>query len=136
MGAGFLLPINPAIDPTYSFLYTTPMQYVGVFQDLQFLPVASNDNDDLLALCAPANELNVLRALKYILRQENLETGILLRSRKERFFFQEVMDAERYILLKYFTISPPENVLRQLKRHIMDTYLFPRRKRTRKSYKK
>lgn len=112
------------------------MQYVGVFHGLHFLPVASNDNDDLLSLSAPANELCLLRALKYILRQENLQTGMLLRSRKERFFFQEIIDAERYILLKYFTISPPDNVLRQLKRHIMDTYLFPRRKKTNKSRKK
>ena len=105
------------------------MQYVGVVQDLQFLPVASNDNDDLLDLSDPADELYLLRALKSILQKENSETGMLLRSRKERFFFQEILDAERYILLKYFTITPQESLIRNLKRHIMDTYLFPKRRR-------
>ena len=119
------------IDATYGFIYTAGMQNVGVFHGLHFLPVASNDNDDLLALSAPVDELNILRALKHILREENSQTGILLKSRKERFFFQEILDAERYIVLKYFTMYPPENLLRQLKRHIMDTYLFPR-KRVRK----
>jgi hypothetical protein len=37
-----------------------------------------------------------------------------------------------YILLRYFSHNPPEDVLRQLKRHILDEYLFPRGKRKRK----
>lgn len=60
---------------------------------------------------------------------ENSDTGILLCSRKERRFFQEIIDAERYILLRYFTLNTPERVLRALKRHILDTYLAPKIRR-------
>ncbi len=108
------------------------MQYVGSFQNLLLFPAASNDNEDLLALSSPADELQIIRALKRILYQENKETGILLHSRKERFFFQEIIDAEQYITLRYFTSSPPELMLRQLKRHILDNYLFPKRRARRK----
>ena len=107
------------------------MQYIGQCFNFTFLPVASNDNDDLLSLPFPAFELAVIRKIKNELYRENAETGILLSSRKERHFFQEVTDAERYITLRYFTHNTPEYVLRQLKRHILNKYLFPRRKRRR-----
>ncbi len=108
------------------------MQYVGSLSNLLLFPVASNDNDDLLALPAPADELRIIRELKRILRQENRETGVLLHSRKDRDFFQEIIDAERYILLRYFTLSPPEVLLRRLRRHILDAYLFPKPRTKRK----
>lgn len=111
------------------------MQYVGRFQDFDFLPVASNDNDDLLSFSVPSLDLSIIRRLKHELREENAITGMLLQSRKARRFFQEVMDAERYIVLRYFSKSPPEDIIRQLKRHILDTYLFPRPKRGKKKPK-
>jgi len=107
------------------------MQYIGQCLNFTFLPVASNDNDDLLSLAFPAFELSVIRKIKNDLYKENQETGILLSSRKERNFFQEVTDAERYIMLRYFTHNAPEDMLRSLKRHILNKYLFPRRKRKR-----
>ena len=39
-------------------------------------------------------------------------TGMLLRSAKARRFFQEVQDAERYILMRYFSDNPCESALR------------------------
>lgn len=103
------------------------MQYIGKCLNFTFLPVASNDNEDLLALPFPALDLALIRAIKRELHEENKETGILLCSRKKRRFFQEVIDAERYILLRYFTVNTPEMILRHLKRHILDRYLFPKR---------
>lgn len=108
------------------------MQYIACCHNFTFLPVASNDNDDLLALAIPSFDLAFIRDIKYELRLENAQSGILLRSRKERRFFQEVVDAERYILLRYFTVNVPELTLRRLKRHILDQYLFPRLKRKRR----
>jgi hypothetical protein len=105
------------------------MQYIGRCHDFIFLPVASNDNDDLLSLPFPEFELSVIREIKRDLCRENAHSGILLKSRKERRFFQEVSDAERYIVLRYFTQNAPEQLLRNLKRHILNSYLFPRKKR-------
>jgi hypothetical protein len=112
------------------------MQYVGYCYNFTFLPAASNDNDDLLALSVPSYDLAFIRDIKRHLRHENAQSGILLSSRKERRFFQEVVDAERYILLRYFTLNTPEAVLRGLKRHILDHYFFPRMKRKGKKAKK
>lgn len=109
------------------------MQYIGQCLNFTFLPVASNDNDDLLALPFPAFELAVIREIKKELWRENSETGMLLSCRKERRFFQEVSDAERYIILRYFTHNTPEQVLRHLKRHILNNYLFPRKRKRKKS---
>jgi hypothetical protein len=104
------------------------MQYVGRCFNFLFLPVASNDNEDLLALSFPAFNLDVIRCIKHEMREDNAQSGVLLCSRKERRFFQEVIDAERYILLRYFSVNTPELMLRRLKRHILDNYLFPRRR--------
>jgi hypothetical protein len=105
------------------------MQHIGWYHDFTFLPVASNDNEDLLALPFPAFELTVIQEIKKSMRIENAQSGILLRSRRERLFFQEVVDAERYILLRYFTLCAPEKTLRSLKRYILDHYLSPYRRR-------
>lgn len=110
------------------------MQYMGQLLNFTFLPVASNDNEDLLDFSVPSADLSVIRRLKRELTLENAETGMLLQSRKARHFFQEVLDAERYILLRYFTLNAPEEVVRQLKRHILDAYLFPKMKRRRKKH--
>ncbi len=120
-------------DPTYGFMLSKDMQYIGSCHNFTFLPVASNDNDDLLALAIPAFDLAFIRDIKNDMRTENSYSGILLRSRKERRFFQEVVDAEKYILLRYFTMNTPELTLRKLKRHILDNYLFPRMKRKKRS---
>jgi hypothetical protein len=104
------------------------MQHIGRHNDFIFLPVASNDNDDLLSLPFPEFELALIREIKRDLCRENALSGILLKSRKERRFFQEVSDAERYIVLRYFTQNTPEKVLRRLKRHILNNYLAPRKK--------
>lgn len=109
------------------------MQYVGQCLNFTFLPVASNDNEDLLSFSVPSLDLSIIRRLKRELRDENALTGMLLNSRKARRFFQEVVDAERYIVLRYFSLNPPEDVLRQLKRHILDQYLFPRGRRKKKN---
>jgi hypothetical protein len=109
------------------------MQYVGRCLNFTFLPVASNDNDDLLAFAVPSFDLSIIRGIKHEMREENAETGMLLCSRKDRLFFQEVVDAERYIVLRYFTNATPEEVLRRLKRHILDNYLFPKIKRRKKT---
>lgn len=101
------------------------MQYVDRCLSFDFLPVASNDNDDLLAIDTPQNNLAVVRALKNDMRAENSENGLLLRSRKQRRFFQEIVDAERYITLRYFSAVPDMNYLAKLKRRILDLYLFP-----------
>ncbi|NBO18231.1 MAG: hypothetical protein EBV03_03210 [Proteobacteria bacterium] len=85
-----------------------------------------------MSFSVPSLDLSVIRSLKHELRAENAETGMLLNSRKARRFFQEVVDAERYILLRCFSCNPPEDLLRQLKRHILDQYLFPRARRKRK----
>lgn len=108
------------------------MQYLACCLNFIFLPVASNDNDDLLSFAIPSIDLSLIRDIKRELREENAETGILLNSPKARHFFQEVLDAERYILLRYFTAHAPETTIRQLKRQILDRYLFPKMKRRRK----
>ncbi len=108
------------------------MQDVGFSLNFTFLAVASNDNEDLLSFAIPTVDLSLIRTLKRELREENAKTGMLLHSAKARRFFQEVLDAERYITLRYFTAYTPEDTLRQLKRHILDSYLFPKMKRRRK----
>ena len=105
------------------------MQYIACCLNFVFLPVASNDNDDLLALPHPSCDLELIRSIKQALKHENTLSGVLLKSRKERRFFQEVLDAERYILLRYFTAGAPEETVRNLKRRILDSYLFPKRRR-------
>ena len=102
------------------------MQYVDRFHGFDFLPVASNDNDDLLAIDTPHSNLSLIRSLKHEMREENAQNGLLLRSRKKRKVFQEILDAEDYILLRYFSQEPNHSLLRKLKRHILDHYLFPR----------
>ncbi len=104
------------------------MQYVDRFHGFDFLPVASNDNDDLLAIDAPHSNLSLIQSLKNEMREENAQNGLLLRSRKQRKFFQEILDAEYYILLRYFSVEPDIFLLQKLKRHILDRYLFPRLK--------
>ncbi len=111
------------------------MQYIGQCRNVIYLPVASNDNEDLLEFAFPAVDLAFVRELKKDLRQQNAESGILLWSRKERRFFQEIMDAERYLLMRYFMYGVPEESIRELKRYILDHYLFPKTK-GRKSAKK
>lgn len=107
------------------------MQYIGRCHNFVFLPVASNDNDDLLALNSPSNDLLLVREIKQQVLAENRETGILLSSRRERRFFQELLDAERYIVMRYFTSSASEDVIRALKHHIVSSYLCPKPKRGR-----
>jgi len=102
------------------------MQYVDRFTRFDFLPVASNDNDDLLAIDAPERNLSMIRSLKNEMREENAQDGLLLRSRRKRKFFQEVLDAEYYILLRYFSAAPNHAMMQRLKRHILDHYLFPK----------
>ena len=111
------------------------MQYVGRCLNFLFLPVASNDNDDLLSLPYPSFDLATIREIKDQLRYENAQTGSLLASRKERRFFQEVVDAERYIVMRYFSSGACEDDIRKLKRYILDNYLAPRGKRPRKKPK-
>ena len=108
------------------------MQYVEQCVNFIFLPVASNDNDDLLSFAVPSFDLSIIREIKRELRDENAQSGMLLCSRKNRKFFQEVVDAERYILLRYFTNSTPEETIRRLKRYILDKYLFPKKRKRRK----
>lgn len=121
------------VDATYRLLYSAIMQYMGWFLNFNFLPVASNDNDDLLALPFPSFDLALVRDIKHALKEENTRSGVLLSSRKERRFFQEVLDAEHYIMLRYFTVNACEDLLRRLERRILDSYLFPRRKKQKKS---
>lgn len=102
------------------------MQYVDRFHSFDFLPVASNDNEDLLAIDAPEANLSMIRSMKEEMREKNAQDGLLLRSRRTRKFFQEVLDAEYYILLRYFSVAPDHSVMRRLKRHILDHYLFPK----------
>lgn len=108
------------------------MQYVGCCHSLTFLPAASNDNEDLLALATPSFDLDLIRRIKRSLREENAENGMLLSSRKERRFFQEVSDAERYIVLRYFTPNAPKQLVKELKRYILNTYLSPKVRPSRK----
>ncbi len=108
------------------------MQYVGRCHNLVFLPVASNDNDDLLALSTPFYDLSLIREVKQQLLMENMFTGVLLSSRKERRFFQEILDAERYIVMRYFTAIVREEAINALKRHIVSSYLCPKPRRGRK----
>lgn len=110
-------------------MYIATMQDVVNFLNFIFLPVASNDNDDLLALPYPSLDLAIIREIKHEMRMENAENGLLLRSRRQRKFFQEVVDAERYIVLRYFSKATPELLLRRLKRHILDNYLSPKRRK-------
>lgn len=112
------------------------MQHLGYCLNFHFLPAASNDNEDLLSLPFPAFDLALIREIKRQLHFANRESGVLLNSRRERRFFQEVVDAERYILLRYFSFNTPELTLRKLKRHILDNYMFPKKRRKRKSQKK
>lgn len=102
------------------------MQYVARCLNFIFLPVASNDNDDLLSFAFPSLDLSIIQRIKGEMREVNATTGVLLTSRKERKFFQEVVDAERYITLRYFSNDTPESTLRRLKRRILDNYLFPK----------
>lgn len=104
------------------------MQYVDRFHSFDFLPVASNDNDDLLAIASPDANLSIIRSLKNEMREENAQNGLLLRSRKKRKFFQEVIDAEYYILLRYFSARPDRKMLSRMSRYILDEYLFPKLK--------
>jgi len=97
-----------------------------------FLPVASNDNDDLLALDTPFYDLSLVRKMKRYLLEENMATGKLLSSRRERRFFQEILDSERYIVLRYFTSGASEESIRALKYYIVSSYLCPKKKRGRK----
>ena len=124
-----MLFLNFPFETTYSLLYGILMQYVGRCLNFNFLPVASNDNDDLLSFAFPSFDLSVIRGIKLDMKAENAETGFLLQSRKERRFFQEVIDAERYIVLRYFTNSVSEDMIRDLKRYILNTYLFPKKRR-------
>ena len=101
------------------------MLHIGCFSDITYLAVASNDNDDLLAPSSPAQELYLIKLVKALVREENAITGELLRSQEERRFFQEILDAERYLTLRYFTFNTPKDVVNKLKRHILDTYLSP-----------
>jgi hypothetical protein len=105
------------------------MQYIEQYRKVIPLPVASNDNEDLLDFPTPAANLAIVRELKKDMRSENAENGMLLSSRKQRHFFQEVVDAERYLLMRYFMCNVPEDVIRAFKRYILDHYLFPRRRR-------
>ncbi|MBY0408157.1 MAG: hypothetical protein K2Q01_10730 [Rickettsiales bacterium] len=89
----------------------------------------------MLSFQIPSFDLSLIRDIKRELREENAITGMLLHSKRDRRFFQEVVDAERYIILRYFTYGTPEATLRALKRHILDRYLFPKLKR-KKSKKK
>ena len=109
------------------------MQYIEQCRKVIYLPIASNDNEDLLSFAFPAGDLAFIRDLKDDMRLQNSETGMLLHSRKERRFFQEVLDAERYIMLRYFTYGVPEDMIRRLKRYILDHYLFPKARRRKKS---
>ena len=104
------------------------MQYVDRYHSFDFLPVASNDNDDLLAIDAPHANLSMIQSLKYEMREENAQNGLLLRSRRKRKFFQEVLDAEYYIMLRYFSAKPDREIMQKLRRHILDNYLFPKLK--------
>lgn len=112
------------------------MLYAGRCLNFTFLPVASNDNDDLLAFAAPSLDLSIIREIKNDMRLQNAATGMLLSSAKDRKFFEEVIAAEKYILLRYFTINAPEATLRHLKRLILDRYLFPKSRRKRKKPEK
>ena len=102
------------------------MQYVDHFLGFDFLPVASNDNDDLLDICSPNVNLSHIRSVKKEMRDENARSGTLLRSRKRRKFFQEITDAEYYITLKYFSPRADQRVMHKLRRYILDHYLFPK----------
>ncbi|MCE2926439.1 MAG: hypothetical protein LW823_02165 [Rickettsiales bacterium] len=101
------------------------MLHIGCISNLAYLAVASNDNDDLLAPASPADELYLIKHVKALVREENSMTGELLSSQEERRFFQEILDAERYLTLRYFTINAPKKLINQLKRRILDTYLCP-----------
>lgn len=108
------------------------MQHIGQCFSFNFLPVASNDNDDLLSFSIPSVDLTFVQSLKYELQLENAATGILLHSKKSRKFFEEVVAAERYIMLRYFSCNPSQEAIRRLKRHILDTYLVPKKRRKRR----
>ncbi len=123
------------LESICGLLYSIFMQYIGQCRNVIHLPVASNDNEDLLYFPFPAVDLAFVRALKNDMRLQNSESGILLHSRKERLFFQEIIDAERYLLMRYFMYNVPEESIRELKRYILNTYLFPK-PRKRKSAKK
>ncbi len=108
------------------------MQYIGRCHNLVFLPVASNDNDDLLDLSAPSFDLALIRDIKQQLLMENKFTGALLSSRRERRFYQEVVDAERYIVMRYFSPDATQEMIRELKYYIISNYLCPKPRRGRK----
>ncbi len=90
-----------------------------------FLPVASNDNDDLLAPASPADELRTIRMVKQLVYEENRKTGYLLSKPSERRFLDEILDAERYLVLRFFTANASKTALSKLRRHILDSYLSP-----------
>ena len=106
------------------------MQYVdhlhGFSWGFDFLLVASNDNDDLLATASPEEYLNVLRSLIDEMLATHRDTGILLRSRRRRRTFQQLLDAQRYVLLRYFSAKPDMVMLGKLRRYLLDRYLMPR----------
>ena len=110
-------------------LYSGGMQYIGRCHNFVFLPVASNDNDDLLDLTTPAYDLALIRDIKQQLLMENKFTGVLLSSRKERRFYQEIIDAERYIVMRYFTAGATKEMIRELKYYIVSNYLCPKPRR-------
>ena len=122
-----LLPIAT----TGSLIYSAPMLYLGCCLNVAFLAAASNDNEDLLDFATPAANLSLIREIKSELREDNARTGVLLRSRKNRRYFEEVVDAERYLLLRYFSCHTPQALLDRLKRRILDRYLFPRARKRR-----
>lgn len=111
------------------------MQYIGRCHNFVFLPVASNDNDDLLAFSSPSYDLMIVREIKQQMLAENRDSGELLSSRRERRFFQEVLDAERYIVMRYFDHRAKEEAIRALKDYILTNYLCPKSNRRRKSGK-
>ncbi|MFN9109941.1 MAG: hypothetical protein ACK5XN_07710 [Bacteroidota bacterium] len=98
---------------------------VDVLLRHSFLAVASNDNEDLLAPESPAKELSTIRMIKQLVYEENRKTGILLNDASERRFLDEILDAERYLVLRFFTSNVPKSTLNRLKRHILDRYLSP-----------
>jgi len=102
------------------------MRYLDFFHRFPTLQVAVNDNEDLLAIDSPEMNLAFIRSMKREMQSENAHNGLLLRSRKKRRFFQEILDAETYILMRYFNVGLEPVRLNRLKRHILDRYLFPR----------
>ena len=76
--------LNSRLDPRYRAVYKFDMWCADRFTRFDFLPVASNDNDDLLAIETPEKNLDYIRSLKWEMREENARDGLLLRSRRRR----------------------------------------------------